>query len=1308
MRWPSSRLLSSLKAVKKLDAANIGEAAEPPEGATTSGGPERERWQRIKNFSDVLKFLVEGHPQIGSSHLESLKQSTEDYLRGWGTNLVRPSPECDEILGSLIVSREQLTRDVAIIACLYALSVPAAIIHLVSLMDHDVERYLRCITLAAQANPNVASSEELRIAQSLLRILSDQGEDFAEFQHVIEVLGLGAPAIFIPLKIIQSALARSGIRSRLQRELDSHLQQKRFMSTFSLISWLRRIPTIPNNTHIISLLDGHFPSWLWLIAWRPNMERIGRWERGKFTDVQRKKLSHAFDLDGPDIATHTRESLKMAEPECYEHIHVNPQSTETLERFLDLLYRAHILGPAALELFIHFCIDHPVNEAALLMVDDGIKGGDDSYCSRLLMVLQALSPHFSLGHQMGALTQALPIPIGNKTPENVHLSTDYVAVRLNDVMKAAQVAFCAQLEKGTGDYMGMLIYDLGKAILRASWIHASFPPDLLAQIRQFPSKDALEAVFDQLEDRAEPSSSEGSRFKSYLLSALGGRGGAGTGSVTLDTIREEIQFWNHPPDTFRRDLARKFAKVRSLDYSLYTSCLLAMLREDDLFICEMRHMIRPENEQSCVNFAKYLAHRRGLNQLQNECWLLLLEALIRAQVPSFLPRIAESMSFDQWLKFVDDLTRLVAPVRSRLPQHGAGLTRERLSWWGTLSQNMTAVRFLLEGQGGRGNLTWLYFQSPLSYITDLLDVITHGQSMIPVHSQIVSYLARDGSNVASVCGCIRAITHASTIGRAVCESILFRKRTTEEERWSDAGLSIVVDAWRRSESLTEVDKSALDHIGSLLNFPVRPQLHAAGSQSAYERLKSDYDVLLFQARKLELLRLRLRHQRPQQISALLQRLGIDNTSSGRVVDAGIPDELVDSVELVGEAEYELSFALTGLSDIQRRARGISKDSRILLVRLCLQGSPRFCIHFSPNDEGRGQHNYWRPADNRELCSAICTTRPNLFTYYLGRNLHHLLRRDYSLQTIHSAILKLIAASPATCIFCSTPMGIKLWKPATCSKGCSFKLRTAPLEVRLQNLLVDTLSIDLLLTCVYAAAADRSNLTLLPGCPVQKSKIRAVIDSFPTLASLQTATDLQAAIRGNDGCGRDREKLLSWLCLKFRGFMLANPDGFRVPSMPNTQQFLMLNSNHEKEQLFKAQPGSQGGSGVVFHGTTISRLFLILTEGLKVMSNTPFMQNGAAFGAGIYCGNDQRASLPFAGNTGQSWNNSALRNMSIMLGCELAAYTAPTSGVWLVIDGSRLVVRYVFLLPQGYQPPPRHHVEPAMSTFFATLRSGLLT
>ncbi|KAH0537287.1 hypothetical protein FGG08_005912 [Glutinoglossum americanum] len=1303
MPRPSLRLLSSLKGVGASSSAKASQSATFPDRTN------REKWhQKVKESHDALDFLVSGYPRIGAIRLEPLRRATADYLTEWKTNHLRPSVECDETLGALIdehTRRERLTRDVAILACLYALSIPAATRHLASLMDLDVERYLRCITLVSQANPDVVSDEELRSAQSLLQILSSQGQDFQEFQHLIEALGLGAPAIFIPLPIIQSALARSGIRFHLQRQLDSHLEQKRFKSAFLLVSWLQSVPKIPNNSNIIAVLDRHFPSWPLLLAWRPNIERIGQWELGRLTLAQRKKLSHALDLDGPDNATRQRESLKMAEPECYEHVHVYPQSTETLERFLDLLYRAHILGPGALELFIHLCVDNSADETALSMVDGGIKTGDDSYCSRLFLLLQALSPQSSLSCQVDGLAKALPILNDQKTRQNAYVPTDHLADRLGSIMKAAQVTFCAQLEKGTGEYMGMLIYDLGNAILQASWIHSNLPPNILAQIRRFPPQDTLEAIFDQLQDHAESSSPEDCRFKSYLASALGGRGAVEAGSVTLAAIREEVQFWKHPPDAVRKDLSKAFAKIKSMDYSLYTTCLLGMLKEDDLFVREMRHAIMEGNEQTCLNFARYLAHRRGLSQLQRECWLLLLASLIKERGPSFLPRMAESMPSDQWLRLVDDLTYLVSPTHSRLPQFGAGLTQEMLSWWGTLSQNMTAVRFLLEGQGRRGSLGWLYFPPPLDKIMDLLDIAKQGQSMIPVHRQIVSHLAPGGNNVVIVCDCIRAIRSTSTIGRAVCERMFSRREMAE--RWLKSELGIVLEAWRRSEYLTQGDKSALDLIRRLLKVPSSPQLNTAGSQSAKERLQSEYDTLLDRARELEILRLRLRHQSPQRISTLLQRLGIDDTSFSRAADAGIPHELFDAVEVVGEAEYELSFALTGLSDLQRQARGISKDSRMLVVRLGPLGSSQFCIHFSPNDEGQGRHKYWRPADNREPGSTICTTRPNLFTYYLGHNLSQLLQRGCpSLQFIHLAILGLIAASPATCIVCCGSMRAKLWKPAACSKGCSLKLRNAPLEVRLHNLLVDPLSIDLLLNCVYAAAADQSNLNLLPGCPIQTTKIRAVIDSFGPLASLQAATDLRAAIRGYDVYGRDREHLLSWLCLRFRGFMMTAPDGFRIPSMPNTQQFLILNSNHTRERLFNEQ---QGASGVVFHGTHASRLFLVLTEGLKVLSNTAFMLNGAAAGPGIYCGDEQAASVVFAGSMDQSWSNSALGNMKIMLGCELAAYAAPLQwGAHVVTDQNKLLVRYVFLLPQTYQSPPRHHVEPAMSTAFAKLRSGLLT
>jgi hypothetical protein len=339
--------------------------------------------------------------------------------------------------------------------------------------------------------------------------------------------------------------------------------------------------------------------------------------------------------------------------------------------------------------------------------------------------------------------------------------------------------------------------------------------------------------------------------------------------------------------------------------------------------------------------------------------------------------------------------------------------------------------------------------------------------------------------------------------------------------------------------------------------------------------------------------------------------------------------------------------------------------------------------------------------------------PNLFTYYLSRKIlqlggalpHH--RR--SLRTVYSIVQDLVTKPPDSCVVCAYPMGTKLWKPIACSQNCSLRMRNAPLEVRLHNLLVDPASIDLLLTSIYAAASLPTHLDLIPGCPVRRNRVRAVIDSIPPLETLQQASDLRKSIRGNDRNGKDRERLLSWLCLEFKGFLISATEGFRIPSMPQTQQFLLVNSHHERERQYNAQVGSSSTSGILFHGTQASRLFSILVTGLQDKSGTPYMQNGAAYGNGIYCGHEQNICLHYAGTTGQSWRNSSLGNMRVMLGCELADYVLPSHGsVHVVTDQNKLLVRYVFLLPQNYQCPPRNHVEPAMRTAFMTLQSGLLT
>jgi hypothetical protein len=164
----------------------------------------------------------------------------------------------------------------------------------------------------------------------------------------------------------------------------------------------------------------------------------------------------------------------------------------------------------------------------------------------------------------------------------------------------------------------------------------------------------------------------------------------------------------------------------------------------------------------------------------------------------------------------------------------------------------------------------------------------------------------------------------------------------------------------------------------------------------------------------------------------------------------------------------------------------------------------------------------------------------------------------------------------------------------------------------------------------------------------------VIDSLPQLTTPKTAGNLYTAIRGSssDGYNVDRERLLSWLCLKFRGFMLTARDGF-----------------------------------------------------LQVMTETAVL-HGTTYGPGIYFGDNQNTSFNFAGSTGQSWRHSELGNMKVMLGCELAAYAPnPHGSKHMVTDEKRVLVRYVFLLPE-ITSPQRYHVESAMQVAFVMLRSGI--
>jgi hypothetical protein len=163
-------------------------------------------------------------------------------------------------------------------------------------------------------------------------------------------------------------------------------------------------------------------------------------------------------------------------------------------------------------------------------------------------------------------------------------------------------------------------------------------------------------------------------------------------------------------------------------------------------------------------------------------------------------------------------------------------------------------------------------------------------------------------------------------------------------------------------------------------------------------------------------------------------------------------------------------------------------------------------------------------------------------------------------------------------------------------------------------------------------------------------------------------------------------------------------------MPGVHQFLMFNSTPEREAAFvnRLTAGSSSTTttgGVVFHGTPAARLFKVLTEGLKNMSNTPFMAHGASHGSGIYLADEPGVSQGYSGSTGVTWKNSAWTGRQVLLGCELAGHR-PTS-YHVIPDEGRVLVRYVFLCPAGFKAPQVRLIDGAMKMTYTALRSGVL-
>ena len=184
--------------------------------------------------------------------------------------------------------------------------------------------------------------------------------------------------------------------------------------------------------------------------------------------------------------------------------------------------------------------------------------------------------------------------------------------------------------------------------------------------------------------------------------------------------------------------------------------------------------------------------------------------------------------------------------------------------------------------------------------------------------------------------------------------------------------------------------------------------------------------------------------------------------------------------------------------------------------------------------------------------------------------------------------------------------------------------------------------------------------------------------------------------------------LAWACTKYGGFLATASGQLRIPVFASDHQYLLANSSAALEKAFAEEyRKAQSKSTVLFHGTSLDRLYPILSEGLRICSGTSLQRHGALHGDGIYMAEEPETSWGYSRDapsiSGLKWTN--LKAMRVLLGCEYAGVsTARYQGIHVVSDPKKLIVRYIFLMPPNTKMPLARHVVPAMQSVFANLRS----
>ena len=1253
-----------------------------------------------------------------------LQEHTNTYLWKIGST---PYGQ-DAHLASLV--RDHSVRGVAIVACAHALSSVAIRQNLCAELQFNTTNelsilsYLKALVGVRHANPSAISDIEKERAQILIflshfNVLGVMEQLWQYSEQINELLTLTDTANLVPPRIVYSILEVTcdSLSAQLKDLISRHQWGCAYQATSSLSRILGAAPATEQ------LLDSFFSNWRMWAVWRPDIRRLNAWEQLK--PKERQELADILELEGPDVISSQNATLREAlvpqgDPQrgfliCHGQVllKLNSGSIEEAHRALDRLvsaiYRTCLNSLIAIPLFVHLCLQKPIDDKILTILENAHTIRDHMLCRAVLDMLTGEET----GVQMGGILDLLPIlnsthahPLRYVLHESIGEVSDTIISKLLD-----RFLHELQLQKNIKG-SGMTLHIFMKALQTAFWIRPSLSERTRLLTQQWPSDKDIEYLFMiRAEATNQPSLAE--LIDNYCITYLAKIGDVD--EVTKNTVDGLITIWKQPLHRGRREVSLAIANCSVLDPMAKRQCLALLTTAKTQFVNEIRPILHNgDMDDACTEFVRIFKIPNLLDIEETRCWKSLLLGMIMQRESTLLRYTFKKYpTLDPWLQWMasiqeifEDLMEIFEDLMggsAKLPQVlRPGLHR----WISHLRRGYLPILLELEEQCMfQSAMPFILTKWEVSTITMFLDLIVpskieHYRAGIQA---ILALVNLSDKNFEETLQALSLFLQMTPPEACILADILKAPENGNKEL-SKALLNV----WFRDHERDPCDKLAIEAIAGLLEFQIPAQVvpSQAAMQAFSARLRNETKRLMRDATSLDSIRITLKEDDPKETSLFLQRLGIDDVPTLGDATSIVPQSLVDVVEQISSGIFEFFFPLNHLKHLQRKALGIDK-ARMLLVRVTLKdsSSPGFCVHLHP--EGNGGHdlntstfkhkyfqvNHRGTIPDRQKCRG----RDGRIVYQLNRILWRHFRTGFtSLEKTHEVLRAAIDNLTSLCVVCGNALEARLWRSTTCGDTCEFELRKSNIEVHLVDIRHDPHVVDLLLNAAWSAA-DAGDLELLPGCPFQTTAgVTRILTNTPALSGRVLRRDI-------DGIP-DVSNLLSWICNGYRGFVSSATDTLKIPSMPGIHQFVLANANPKIEKAFTAHLSPSATTRVVFHGTSIDRLYRILLYGLQ-SGMKKWQRHGASYGQGIYLADEPSRALGYASVSRSTWPASKLPTCNVVLGCELVGTNAPvTQGIYVASDPSTVMVRYVFLFPHGASAPVARHIEPAMASVFASLRN----